>query len=272
MGTFGFVLLVGAAVIAAIVTPPWWRARSLRARLVSGALDDDIVRIRATRTWQRLPDGLRPLLERRTLAFLDSVTFIGCGGFAITPWVRTDIATQACLPALRAPADVYAALRSILVYPDEFRVTETFEEDGIVTERENLLAGQAFDASRIILSWQDVAAAGPGYNVVVHECAHHLDHVAPADEGPHAAAWRTAVEEARGRLSNRLAAGADDPLDEYALEHPQEFFAVASETFFESAAELRTSHSSLYGALVRYYGVDPATWPSANNVMDRSDP
>jgi hypothetical protein len=45
---FGFILLVGAGVIAAIVVPPWWRARSLRARLASGALDDDIVRIRAT--------------------------------------------------------------------------------------------------------------------------------------------------------------------------------------------------------------------------------
>jgi MtfA peptidase len=194
------------------------------------------------------------------------VTFTGCGGFAITPWVRADIATQACLPVLRAPADVYAALRSILVYPDEFRVTETFEEDGVVTERENLLAGQAFDASRIILSWQDVAAAGPGYNVVVHECAHHLDHVAPADEGPHAAAWHAALEEARETLTRRLESGTDDPLDEYALEHPEEFFAVASETFFESPEDLRSAHASLYAALERYYGVDPATWPSAGTV------
>ena len=262
--TFGFVLAAGAAVVAAILLPPWWRARSFRKRLISGALDDERKRIRSTRAWVRLSEALRPILETRALKLLDSVSFIGCGGFEVTPDVRVEIATQACLPVLRAPLDVYALLRTFLVYPDEFRVMEIFEEDGVVTERESMLSGQAFDASRIVLSWRDVTEAGAGYNVVIHECAHHLDHVAPPDVGPDAAGWSRAVAIARDDLERRLQSGADDPLDDYALEHPEEFFAVASETFFESPGPLLATHPELYAALARYYAVDPVTWDDGN--------
>ena len=39
-----------------------------------------------------------------------------------------------------------------------------------------------------------------------------------------------------------------------------EFFAVATETFFERAGELASRHPRLYEELRRFYRQDPAAW------------
>jgi Mlc titration factor MtfA (ptsG expression regulator) len=47
-------------------------------------------------------------------------------------------------------------------------------------------------------------------------------------------------------------------LDPYGAEHPAEFFAVASEAFFEVPAALAGELPGVYGQLRDFYGVDPA--------------
>jgi Mlc titration factor MtfA (ptsG expression regulator) len=49
-------------------------------------------------------------------------------------------------------------------------------------------------------------------------------------------------------------------LDPYAAEDEAEFFAVATEDFFERAAELRAEHPRLYSLLQEFYALDPASW------------
>ena len=49
-------------------------------------------------------------------------------------------------------------------------------------------------------------------------------------------------------------------LDPYAAEDEAEFFAVATEDFFERAAELRAAHPRLYALLQEFYALDPAAW------------
>ena len=62
----------------------------------------------------------------------------------------------------------------------------------------------------------------------------------------------------------RLQAAADarEPtlLDWYGAESPAEFFAVATETFFERPVDLRDRHPELYGQLRGFYAQDPASW------------
>ena len=41
-----------------------------------------------------------------------------------------------------------------------------------------------------------------------------------------------------------------------------EFFAVATEDFFERPAELLASHPRLYALLQEFYALDPAAWSS----------
>ena len=162
---------------------------------------------------------------------------------------------------------MFDELRAILVYPDEFVVRDDVEEDGVVTARERVLAGQSWDTARILLSWRDVRAAGDGYNVVIHEFAHYLDQEegaangAPLLDGPRDyARWADVMQRAYDELEARAAAGEDTLLDPYAAEDEAEFFAVASETFFELPRELRTEHPELYRELSGFYRLDPASW------------
>jgi Mlc titration factor MtfA (ptsG expression regulator) len=46
-------------------------------------------------------------------------------------------------------------------------------------------------------------------------------------------------------------------LDEYGATNPAEFFAVATECFFEKSAQLRRKHPELYEELKEYYRQDP---------------
>ena len=61
-------------------------------------------------------------------------------------------------------------------------------------------------------------------------------------------------------LEARADAGVDTLLDPYGIEDEAEFFAVASETFFELPRELQSEHPELYAELAGYYRLDPALW------------
>jgi Mlc titration factor MtfA (ptsG expression regulator) len=53
--------------------------------------------------------------------------------------------------------------------------------------------------------------------------------------------------------------GRSDVLDEYGATNPAEFFAVATECFFEKPIPLRRKHPQLYEELKAYYRQDPAS-------------
>jgi MtfA peptidase len=259
--------VVAAAIIAMIVAQPLLRRRH-RAQLAATPLPAALGRLLAgTSAWRRLPAALRPRLAARVQVFLAEREFIGCGGLEVTDAMRIAIAAQACLLVLGHSEHVFDALGSILVYPDEFVVSEDFETDGVVTHGRRALSGQSWDTSRIVLSWRDVADAGDGYNVVLHEFAHYLDaeHGAP-DGAPLLAApgdydrWAEVMNRAYHELETKAAAGAETLLDRYALEDRAEFFAVATETFYELPRELAAEHPQLYAELARYYRLDPAAW------------
>ena len=46
-------------------------------------------------------------------------------------------------------------------------------------------------------------------------------------------------------------------LDQYGATNPAEFFAVATECFFEKPTQLRKKHPELYEELREYYRQDP---------------
>jgi hypothetical protein len=60
-----------------------------------------------------------------------------------------------------------------------------------------------------------------------------------------------ALEEAKRR-------GKKTFLDPYALQSGAEFFAVATEHFFEQAMRMERDHPEMYGVLAAFYRQDPA--------------
>jgi len=52
----------------------------------------------------------------------------------------------------------------------------------------------------------------------------------------------------------------DSLLDYYGATSPAEFFAVATETFFEKPVKMQQLHPLLYAELSKFYRVDPRRW------------
>jgi MtfA peptidase len=177
---------------------------------------------------------------------------------------------------------------------------EVHDDDGLVTRRRRVLSGEAWDSHRIVLSWEDVAASaatpGDGFNLVLHEFAHYLEAegrglppsspLPPAGEVARSAGegssplppagevgrgpgrvrgrsiddWADDVADEFDALLDAVDRGVDTFLDPYAAEDEAEFFAVATEDFYERAVDLRAEHPRLHALLQEFYGVDPARW------------
>jgi hypothetical protein len=155
----------------------------------------------------------------------------------------------------------------VLVYPTAFWVEDEIEDEaGVVEQRRRVLSGEAWDSSRIILSWEDVLEAahapGEGYNVALHEFAHYLDAEGAglAEGGRAIAAWADELALEFDAMLDAVDRGEYTFLDPYAAEDEAEFFAVASEDFIDRATELRAAHPRLYALLREFYGLDPAGW------------
>jgi Mlc titration factor MtfA (ptsG expression regulator) len=212
--------------------------------------------------YRRVPPPLRARIESLARIFLDEVGFVGCAGLEVTLEMRLMIAFQACLLVVEHGIDAYGSLRSVLVYPDQFLVEdEIADESGVITPLRRALSGQALDTARVVLSWSDVRDSGRGYNVVLHEFAHHLDHTVDQSlSSPAAGDWRTLLQGEYAALRTAVAAGVATLIDPYGAETPAEFLAVATEVFFELPLELSLRHPALYQALVELYALDPASW------------
>jgi len=210
-----------------------------------------------------LPDT--PKLRELTLLFLAEKQFVGAHRLELTDRMRVSIAAQACLPVLELGLDWYAGFSGVVVYPGDFRVRRTeVDEDGVVHEWDDELAGEAMPGGPVVLSW-DAAAHDPLMNVVIHEFAHKLDMLdgladgrPPLHAGMDGRAWQKAFADAFDGFSDALERGRDTWLDPYAAEHPAEFFAVISEAFFEDPRETRRRYPDVYDQLKLFYRQDPA--------------
>jgi MtfA peptidase len=212
-------------------------------------------------------------LRRLSSLFLDSKEFTGAHGLQVGDDMAVAIAAQACLPVLRLGLLPYDGFVGIVVQPDEVQVRREFvDDDGIVHEYDDVLAGEAMEGGPVMLSWRDVSEAGEsaewGYNVVVHEFAHVLDMgdgladgIPPLSSAAERRHWQAVLMADYEAFCERVDAGEETTLDPYGAESPEEFFAVASEGFFVAPAAMRNEHPALYALLATYYRQDPEGGP-----------
>lgn len=256
-GYIGF----GMAVFAAVLLINYWRRRQARRRLELAPFPPPWRSLLATRLGMigRLTPEQRQLHERRVMEFLADIRIVGCNGFMVTEEVRVLIAGFACLMLLRPDAYVFRGLRTVLVYPTAFWVRHQ-EPDalGLVSDEPELRLGESWNGERVVLSWEDVEAAldGDAVNVLVHEFAHQLDAENPDTEGapllPEYGRWSKVMLAEYKTLQRR----SSQVLDDYGLEGPTEFFAVATEAYFQRGTELRLLHPPLYALLRDYYRIE----------------
>ncbi|MDR0577217.1 MAG: zinc-dependent peptidase [Candidatus Accumulibacter sp.] len=224
-----------------------------------------------------LDAGERARLRELAGRFLAEKEFTAAGGLELSDAMCASIAVQGCLPILNLGLECYRGWIGIVVYPDEFVIPRTVEDEfGVVHEYDDVASGEAWEGGPLLISWRDAQMAGDGYNVVIHEFAHKLDMlngeidgVPPLPAGIPREEWEDAllaayddfcarVDAAEAR-SERQGEAFEDTLaiDPYAAEHPGEFFAVLSETFFEAPGILRREYPILYDLFRRFYRQDP---------------
>ena len=210
-------------------------------------------------------------LQQDVQVFLAEKRFEGAGGLEMTDEIRVTIAAQACLLLLGDPkTDYYPYLRNIIVYPSTY-VAPTKQQTGhLVTEGAQARLGEAWSqGGNLVLSWDAVKKGccdtSDAHNVVLHEFAHVLDNEDGGMDGapllPSRSAhapWARILSAEFDNLRRDLARGAPTVLRPYAAQSPAEFFAVATETFFERPLALRERHRALYDQLRKFYNQDPA--------------
>jgi len=239
-----------------------WRIRRIVARHpIAEPLWQDALRRCAPA--RRLGASDQATLRVLATLFLESKSLEPTDGLHLDPADRVLLATHACVPILKLGMDWYDGWHSVIVYPDAFIPRRTrVDAAGVVHESNTVLAGEAWGRGPVILSWADVLNVGkkPGHNVVIHEMAHKLDMLNGATNGfpplhrrMDRRAWSRIFSSAWDRLKEEHSNGSDLPINPYALESPAEFFAVASEYFFEAPATLRQHLPEVYGQLEQFY-------------------
>jgi Mlc titration factor MtfA (ptsG expression regulator) len=183
--------------------------------------------------------------------------------------VRVVIAAQAALLVLNLDAHHYRLVSAIVVHPTTVQVSgeRAGPIPGTVDAGRQAVLGLAQDGrGPVVLAWDEALAgarrAVPGHNVVLHEFAHKLDMVDGTVDGTPVLPrtllrdWQRACTEVYEDL---VAGRPRPPMRWYGATNPGEFFAVATEVFFDQPREMRLAEPRLYDVLSRFYRQDPAS-------------
>lgn len=216
--------------------------------------------------------------EQQTLrdfvqVFVAEKTWEGCGGLALDDEIRVTIAAQAALLVLCLPHGYYRNVRSILVYPTTVVTPErsigAFERPEVRSASGVPILGEAQLQGPVILVWdaalKNARHPEQGHDVVYHEFAHKLDMLDGAADGTpplgsrdEVERWATVCAAAFEALRERVAKGRSTFLDAYGATNEAEFFAVATEFFFDRPRQMAEHEPDLYAVLRDFYGQDPA--------------
>lgn len=260
------------AIAVALMAPGWRLRRALGRPMPAGFTD---ILARNVSVYARMPQSLQQQLHQLVQQFLHQKKFIGCEGLAIDDEMRVTIAGQACMLLLNRPSRVYPGLDTVLVYPGAFLAPRNqVDAAGVVTETRQDLLGESWGDGRVVLSWDHVRRGAhdwtDGQNVVLHEFAHQLDSESGSNNGaPYLGSresyrsWSKVLSRDYANLRVDAIYQQQSVLDYYGATSPAEFFAVATETFFEKPHQMAERHPDLFAEFGTYYRVDPREWQDA---------
>jgi Mlc titration factor MtfA (ptsG expression regulator) len=219
--------------------------------------------------WRVLDDAERTTAAEAADWLLRHKHWEAAHGFELTPAMTVTVAVQGALLVLDLGVEELRELSAVIVYPTAMRSmgARLGPISGTVSDGPLPILGEAHDRrGPVLVAWDraEIEAREPGHggNVVLHEFAHKLDMVdhvidgrPPLHDRVDPQRWFDVCREAFVSMQR-----GDDraPLDPYGATDPAEFFAVATETFFDVPVALEQHEPDLYAVLRDYYGQDPA--------------
>ena len=229
--------------------------------------------------WPLLDDDEQGRLLQIADELLSRKRWEAARGFALDDTVRVVIAAQSALLVLGLSTDHYRLVSGIIVHPSTLQTSgvRAGPSPGTVSADRLAVLGLAQDGrGPVALAW-DQALAGahrdePGHNVVLHEFAHKLDMLDGTIDGTPLlprdvrADW---VAVCTGVYDDLVEGRPRPPMRWYGATNPGEFFAVATEVFFEQSRELAALEPALYDVLARFYRQDPAAREERGSLSTR---
>lgn len=223
--------------------------------------------------WRSLTVDERDRMEWLVARFVHGWRWEPAKDFVLTEEIKVLIAAQAAMLLLGLEIDEYPHLSSVIVHPSTVRLTGHHSVGGrLMSSAPRTLLGQAQYRGPVVLSWSAARAGAKrpeyGQNVVYHEFAHRLDMLDGATDGTPPLddqAARDRWVEVCTTAYDAVRAEGSPVLRPYAGTNPAEFFAVATEVFFNRPHDLCEHEPALYHELRSFYRQDPA----ARDRVDR---
>ena len=226
------------------------------------------------RHYQHLPPGRQARVRRVVKILVAEKNWVGGSGFEVTEEMKVTVAGQAAILVIGMPEPYYFdRVHSIIIYPGPY------EHPPMIGGPRTML-GEAWFHGPIVLSWRETLAGGRnernGRNLVFHEFAHYVDALdgevdgtPPLVDRRQQRAWHRVTEAEYLRLLGKARRNEASLLDHYGAKNRAEFFAVATECFFEQPRALLREHKQLYRVLRDLYRQHPARWLPDAIVTDK---
>jgi Mlc titration factor MtfA (ptsG expression regulator) len=252
-----------------------WFANRRRKKITAAPFPcawEDIIR-RNVAHYCMLDDAERKHLRELIQVFIVEKDWEGAGGLILTDEIRVTISAQACLLLLGLPHNYYQNVETIIVYPSTVvppqRKLGFFENAQAPIELSHPIIGQAFRQGPVIIIWDAALQGGrhpeSGHNVIYHEFAHKLDMLDGAADGTPPLRnrteyrdWVRICSQEYLRLKHDAEHGRKSFLNAYGATNEAEFFAVATEQFFDQPRLMIKHAPDLYRVLKEYYRQDPS--------------
>jgi len=205
--------------------------------------------------YRELDDAEKARFETEVRWFVDEQVITGPRGADVDDELKVLVAASAVVVVFGRQGFRYPKLRDIVVYERSF--DEDYASGGNIL---GMVHGQGpilFSARSLK---QGFRGEHDGRNVGYHEFAHVLDfEQGQADGVPgfmpwgSIEPWLAVVHEETAQVEKHRSL-----LRDYAATNEAEFFAVATEVFFEKPDQLKERHPELYALMVEAYGQDLA--------------
>lgn len=273
----GLIVGAGVGIVGWEIAPPHGAWAGLLPLLLTAiiALREPVRRIRTTResfpdAWRDwlerhvpfytdLPETHRSQFERDVQIFLAEHHFEGVSGVEVDDRLRLAVAAGAAILLHGRPTWELPGTHTFLFYPADFNEEYFLEEEASDVSLQGRAHGQGPVIFSVPAIEYDFLHPRDGENVILHELAHLIDfESAEADGLPSwldassADAWWELLQSETGKIRSGRSL-----LRPYAASHPTEFFAVATEVFFEQSRQMRRDHPELYEAMTEIYAQTP---------------
>lgn len=201
----------------------------------------------------------RTLFHQRVLLFLQT-TAIEAGQFEVNDEDRLLVAASAIIPVWGFPKWHYFNLKAVFLLPGPFN--KQFE-CGMPDSSISGMVGTGPMAGKMALSrphlYLGFENSKDKHNVGIHEFAHLVDMADGDCDGfperlrkfQFSIPWFDLIEKKTTEIYNN-----QSNIRDYGATNKAEFFAVASEYFFERPKMLKTKHPQLYESLSAFYQQD----------------